>query len=330
MTEKKLTIREGGFYRTRDGRNVGPMTRGSGNDPTNFWVAPHGCISGARPAWCEDGSFWPKGHEHFCAEMAVHDLVSEWTDAEPMYTGLHGKAAERIAADIEKNATVKTWPWRKMVVSGPTLPAEGTLRDLDVKPGDVVEFVRGFDGMYKIHIGKRMVGRKIGGVEFEGDNGFRADCCHTFRLVSRAPATDTDAAMIQRVMEASLRDKEDAIMHDMGRPPAVDLNRLSVPFGLLDEVYGAGTQAALKAHDGPVEVFSAHGWHVVDKPEWYSTATYRAAPQPKVETHTREAWLWNFNVTKWKPASSATPVTITYTTTNGAIDPASYRVEARP
>ena len=276
MNTPKLTIREGGFYRTRDGRKVGPM-----RDHLGINAYPFDCD--------QTGQYYRA--DGVADDGVEYDLIAEWTDA---------------------------------------APTEGTLRELDVKPGDVVEFVRGLDGMYKIHIEKRMVGRKIGGVEFEGDNGFRADCCHTFRLVSRAPATDTDAAMIQRVMEASLRDKEDAIMHDMGRPPAVDLNRLSVPFGLLDEVYGAGTQAALKAHDGPVEVFSAHGWHVVDKPEWYSTATYRAAPQPKVETHTREAWLWNFNVTKWKPASSATPVTITYTTTNGAIDPASYRVEARP
>ena len=40
----------------------------------------------------------------------------------------------------------------------------------------------------------------------------------------------------------------------------VDLTALTTPFGLLDEVYGPGTQEALKAHGGPWEVFSHFGW----------------------------------------------------------------------
>lgn len=42
----------------------------------------------------------------------------------------------------------------------------GTLKELDVKPGDVVEYIRGFDGMYPDYIGKRMIGDDHGGVKF--------------------------------------------------------------------------------------------------------------------------------------------------------------------
>lgn len=41
----------------------------------------------------------------------------------------------------------------------------------------------------------------------------------------------------------------------------IDLTKLTTPFGLLDEVHGKGTQAALKAHGGPYEIYTTvNGW----------------------------------------------------------------------
>lgn len=61
----------------------------------------------------------------------------------------------------------------------------GTLAELNVKPGDVVEFVEGYIGMYPEYKGKRMVGRAYG-VSFDNGNGFCGDAYHKFRIVSRA------------------------------------------------------------------------------------------------------------------------------------------------
>ena len=62
----------------------------------------------------------------------------------------------------------------------------GTLEELNVKPGDVVEFVEGYNGMYPQYKGKRMVGHSDGGVSFDNGNGFCGDAYHKFRIVSRA------------------------------------------------------------------------------------------------------------------------------------------------
>ena len=62
----------------------------------------------------------------------------------------------------------------------------GTLAELNVKPGDVVEFVKGYIGMYPQYKGKRMVGNSDGGVSFDNGNGFCGDALHIFRIVSRA------------------------------------------------------------------------------------------------------------------------------------------------
>lgn len=278
----KLTIREGGFYRTRDGRRVGPMARGSG--PAEFWVAPSR-IEGRYAAWFKDGQYFPIGHEFHCTETEAFDLIAEWTDAAPA-------------------------------------PAEGTLRELDVKPGDVCCHVESgheyrfdgkpdSDGLYPV---TRMNDPWGNGNKGQPDH-IAPDSPNTFRLVSRATATDADAATLQRVMEAST--------------PAVDLTALTSPFGLLPPE----TQDALKAHDGVVEFYSSRaGWvDVAGDPFWDCATAYRAAPQPKVETVTnREMYLTARGcIASNAKLDGAIPVRITYTTTNGVIDPASYRVEAR-
>lgn len=58
-----------------------------------------------------------------------------------------------------------------------------------------------------------------------------------------------------------------------------DLTKLTAPLGLLDEVYGPGTEEALKAHGGPYEIVSISGlWMRNENPSWYRSSTYRVAP----------------------------------------------------
>lgn len=65
-----MKIEVGKYYRTRDGRKVGPMERrATGN---RFWsAATH--LDGYGSFWCEDGAFY------YGEEWPV-DLVSEWHD----------------------------------------------------------------------------------------------------------------------------------------------------------------------------------------------------------------------------------------------------------
>jgi hypothetical protein len=66
---------------------------------------------------------------------------------------------------------------------------------------------------------------------------------------------------------------------DIG-PSTPDLTKLHAPLGLLDEVYGPGTAAALKAHGGPYVIYGGERWHSRTHPSFSPTATYRVAPPP--------------------------------------------------
>ena len=192
-----------------------------------------------------------------------------------------------------------------------TIREDGTLRELDVKAGDVVELLErpARTGRWALpDVGYTCAIAEDGSLYGIGAEYLHELTCR-FRLISRAKTAATDAATIQRVMEAS--------------SPSVDLTTLTSPFGLLPPE----TQAALKAHDGPVEFYiSRGGWMgVAGDPFWDCATTYRAAPQPKVETHTVDGATYFTH----DDTPQAIYVTITYTTTNGVIDPASYRVEAR-
>lgn len=71
-TTPTFTIEPGKFYKTRDGRKVGPMCRaGSGE---RYWLATEALLEGYSSYWCENGSFY-EGREY------RHDLVAEWIDA---------------------------------------------------------------------------------------------------------------------------------------------------------------------------------------------------------------------------------------------------------
>lgn len=61
----------------------------------------------------------------------------------------------------------------------------------------------------------------------------------------------------------------------------IDLTKITTPFALLDEVYGPGTQDALKAHGGLYQVLDFEGWRDVEIPSWSGRYTYRVKPQPE-------------------------------------------------
>ena len=57
----------------------------------------------------------------------------------------------------------------------------------------------------------------------------------------------------------------------------MDLTKITTPFGLLDPE----TQAALKAHGGPYEIYCTDGnWVHWGPPFFYFGTTYRVKPQP--------------------------------------------------
>lgn len=82
--------------------------------------------------------------------------------------------------------------------------------------------------------------------------------------------------------------EEPPLPHGHARLPCgkvVDLtNPYGTPFGLLDEVYGAGTQEAMRAHGGPIEFYNGFGWRVVELSVWLDRSTYRIAPKREPKT----------------------------------------------
>ena len=130
----------------------------------------------------------------------------------------------------------------------------GTLKDLNVKPGDVVECVS--------EAGCFTVGNHYfchGEGRIKDDDGDEWPLEHsgiypraTFRVVSRA----------------------------------IDLTAITTPFGLLD----AATQDALRAHGGPYEFYSWDGvWRetpIEEGDDFFNANTYRVKPAPKRETVT--------------------------------------------
>lgn len=71
---KKLKLEAGKFYRTRDGRKVGPLFDNESNAYPFASRVEWGSSFVERQEWCADGSF------HFSRVEAPHDLVAEWDD----------------------------------------------------------------------------------------------------------------------------------------------------------------------------------------------------------------------------------------------------------
>lgn len=81
-----------------------------------------------------------------------------------------------------------------------------------------------------------------------------------------------------------------------------DLTAIKTPFGLLDEVYGPGTQEALKAHGGPTEIWTSLGWQENSNPGWFDLVlAYRVKPAPPKP---REWWITGGN-TAWDTYTEA-------------------------
>lgn len=97
-----IKIRKGGFYRTRDGRRVGPMLRWSNNDPYD-WQVESGTPTFGHLLWRDDGSCDSIGGKDV-------DLVAEWVD-EPA-SGVSGFTADelqRVSDAVIDNVTQKLY-----------------------------------------------------------------------------------------------------------------------------------------------------------------------------------------------------------------------------
>lgn len=85
-----LTIREGAYYRTRDGRKVGPM-RTSGESGHFYWRSDSGQLGNYDVAWAKDGRFY-ENKEH------KNDLIAEWPDESGASAGYMEAIAEATGA----------------------------------------------------------------------------------------------------------------------------------------------------------------------------------------------------------------------------------------
>lgn len=101
-----MQIEVGKYYKTRDGRKVGPMERTPENDSFNkcyVWTSGwRGSRTPAAKLFCENGRYWES------AAKSDNDLIAPWLES----------------------------------------PTTGTLAELGVKPGDVVEWVSANETFY--------------------------------------------------------------------------------------------------------------------------------------------------------------------------------------
>ena len=177
----------------------------------------------------------------------------------------------------------------------------GTLKGLNVQPGDVVEYTA-IGEPYMTHQTFTFAAW-VDGIPYSTDQELgnpdehlRTDGRAVFRIISRAN-------------------------------PPLDLTAITTPFGLLD----AATQDALRAHGGPYEAFVAHGGWFTCLPEFaYPDRVIRVKPTPKRETVRVQKFVdeWG-NVTQSDPTGQRPTVNVTFDRVDGEIDLSTYRVEAR-
>lgn len=173
----------------------------------------------------------------------------------------------------------------------------GTLKELNVQPGDVVKWA---DGEKPERTIQGWCGGECYATDQELGGPIHLYSGATFRIISRAT-------------------------------PAVDLTALTTPFGMLDDVHGPGTQDALRAHGGPYQRYADNGnWFAVDVPLWYLGDAYRVKPAPKRETVTRDMWAdAETGLTYRDERPGTTPIRITVEKVDGKSDWSTHRVEAR-
>lgn len=81
-----------------------------------------------------------------------------------------------------------------------------------------------------------------------------------------------------------------------------NLTKITTAFGLLDEVYGPGTKAALVAHGGPYEMYVGASWRDCSRLELLQ-AIYRVKPAPPKP---REWWISDDG--KWLDVQEGQPI----------------------
>jgi hypothetical protein len=81
-----MKIEEGKYYKTRDGRKVGPMVRGIVGSVQAYWTCRGNPLENAAAEWFECGSFWPEGHKNRSDTTIARDLIEEWRDPIDVYT----------------------------------------------------------------------------------------------------------------------------------------------------------------------------------------------------------------------------------------------------
>jgi hypothetical protein len=81
-----MKIEEGKYYKTRDGRKVGPMVRGHVGSQSAYWTCRGNPLENAAAEWFECGSFWPEGHDNRSNTTMARDLIEEWREPIDVYT----------------------------------------------------------------------------------------------------------------------------------------------------------------------------------------------------------------------------------------------------
>ena len=166
----------------------------------------------------------------------------------------------------------------------------GTLKELNVKPGDVV-MLGGWRKKIPMTVGPDMVARSE-------DNSY---------TMTVEKSTDPDWFIISRAT------------------PTPDLTAITTPFGLLDQA----TQDALRAHGGPYDWYASNGWQHVVINNFEDHMTYRLQPELYLENVSIDAWFGGSGGVYVTRLHDGIPVRVTFNRINGVIDLASYKVEAR-
>lgn len=103
LAPTSLTIEAGRYYKTRDGRKVGPMVRNVSLGGHSYWRA-RSEVGGYMPYWCRDGRFYDNESEFFL------DLVAEWQEPATNDNAPKFKVGDRVAWNLSKtryqNATI--------------------------------------------------------------------------------------------------------------------------------------------------------------------------------------------------------------------------------
>lgn len=97
LTAPTLTIQAGRYYKTRDGRKVGPMVRGSGGGSREYsWTAPQR-VGDFVTSWTAEGLYHVGDRR---PEIAACDLIAEWVD-EPVAAWKTANVGDNVVVRAE-------------------------------------------------------------------------------------------------------------------------------------------------------------------------------------------------------------------------------------